>query len=295
MKQFYLAEITTKDKLIHQGIFFRPKKPSKRAILWVHGLTDNFYGDLALMEELSTHCDKEGWGLASFNMRGHDIVASVKKLDPTSPKGQTGLTNGAAYERFEDSRLDIDAGISFLVDQGFSEIIIAGISSGANKVCFYAGSKRDPRVSGVLLASPISDVAIKKKELGSKFKATLAKVAQLVRQKNGNKLYDDYDYMPLTPTRYLSLYTPESTEDVFQYYHSKPDTWVLSRTKKPLMVLMGDRDEYADRPVPEIIKFFERYNRSTRFSRSAITGAFHSYGGKEREAAKAIVNWIRTI
>lgn len=63
MKQFYLAEIVTKDKLIHQGIFYEPsKKPffakasADKAILWVHGLSGKFYGDVVMMEQFADSC-----------------------------------------------------------------------------------------------------------------------------------------------------------------------------------------------------------------------------------------------
>lgn len=77
MKQFYLTEIVTRDKLIHQGVFFKPKKPGKRALLWVHGLTDNFYGDVSLYEEFSKLADKTGIAFAVFNNRGHDVVTGA--------------------------------------------------------------------------------------------------------------------------------------------------------------------------------------------------------------------------
>lgn len=293
MKQFYLIEIVTKDNLVHQGLYFEPARKNKKAILWVHGLTDNFYGDLALMEELSGYCEKVGWGLASFNNRGHDVITSITKLDPTSSKGKTHVNGGAGYEVFEECVLDIDAGISFLVRQGFSEIVIAGISTGANKVCFYAGTQKDNRVIGVGLISALSDVPIKQKELGDDYEAMIKKVEALVGELKKDELLLGYDYMPLTSARFLSLYRAGGVEDVFQYYRDIPDTSTLSAINKPLLVVLGGSDEYTDRPMEDIQKFFDRYQRSSHYQSMIIPGAFHSYGGKENELAEIFINWIK--
>lgn len=262
MKQFYLTEITTKDKLVHQGIYFEPVKKSKKAILWVHGLTDNFYGDLGLIEALVEILGSDGWGIASFNTRGHDVVSSIKKIDKKSPKGHTSVTIGAGYETFTDCVYDIDAGISFLVSQGFTEVIIAGATTGANNVCYYAGTQKDPRVIGVILVSSISDVPIESKS--DNYKANLARMKQLVKQGKGNVLIDNVSYLALTPKRYLSLYEPGSVEDVFDYYTNPPSV-------------------------------LKKYHHSTNFRGIIIPSAFHSFGGKEKEAVKEIVSWVRAI
>lgn len=295
MKQFFLAEITTKDKLIHQGLFYKPSKPGTRAILWVHGLTDNFYGDLPTIETFAVVCEKEGWGLASFNTRGHDIVASGKKLDPKSPKGQASLTIGSAIEQFSDCIYDIDAGITFLVNQGFSKIVLVGISTGANKVCYYAGKIRDSRVAGVVLASPISDVTLKLKELGNKYVSMIKKIKAMVNKGKGDRILDGLDYMPLTPQRYLSLYSANSDEDVFPYYQINPKFTIFSNIKIPMMVVFGAADEYSDRPVEQILKVLNTHQRSINFSGAIIPGAYHSFSGREKELADSIVHWINTI
>lgn len=293
MKQFYLTEIVTKDKLIHQGIFFRPEKPGKKAILWVHGLTDNFYGDLSALEALSERCEKEGWGLASFNTRGHDIVASVKKLDPQNPKGQTSISMGSSYENFADCVYDIDGAITFLKKQGFLQVILAGISTGANKVCYYAGTQKDPRIAGVILVSPISDVPVESKS--KHYKENVKQMKTLVKQRKDESLLSDISYLPLTPNRYLSLFDPGSSEDVFDYYSKQPKLTAFSSIKQPLCVVLAGADEYTDRPVSEILNVLRKHHRSTNFQGFIIPGAFHSFNGKEKEVVGKILRWVRQI
>lgn len=295
MKQFYLAEIITKDKLVHQGIFYKPTKPSGRAIVWVHGLTDNFYGDRVTLETFAHFCEKEGWGLASFNTRGHDIVTSITKRDTSSPTGKTSVMLGAASETFTDCIYDVGASISFLHNQGFSQIILIGMSTGANKVCYYAGTQEDSRVHAVILVSAVSDVAIKRKELEQTYTQTVQNVEAMVTQRKGESLVEGIDYMPLTPKRYLSLYKENSQEDVFPYYQKKPKFTVYARIQKPLMVIMGGSDEYADIPVRDIVTIYARYQKSSNFKSIIIPGALHSFGGKETELVASIATWVRSL
>lgn len=293
MRKFEISEIVTRDKLVHQGLFFKPEKRGKKAILWIHGLTDNFYGDFKTLEAFAEVCEALGWGVAAFNNRGHDIVTSIAQVD-NSPKGYTHFTGGAGVERFTDCIYDLDAGISFLVKQGFREVILVGISTGANKACYYAGTRRDKRVAAVVLASAISDVPGKLKELGKTYQKFINNLEKLVKTEAG-KLQNDLDYMPLTPERFLSLYRIGSPEDVFPYYREHPNFSVFTRISQPLMVVMAGADEYADRPVGEIVKVFRTYQHSTSFRSVVIPGAFHSFGGKEKEFTKEVVDWIKTL
>ena len=99
--QFDLVETITKDGLVHQGIISRPVTKGKRAVLWVHGLTGRFYGDVKLMNLFAGECTKAGVAFAAFNNRGHDIIAGFHKIDPNEPAGYSRVTIGAGMEVFE--------------------------------------------------------------------------------------------------------------------------------------------------------------------------------------------------
>jgi len=62
-------------------------------------------------------------GDCPFNSRGHDLLAGLHKVDGTPPYGYSYYQAGAGREIFTESVLDIEAGIDFLMAQGFSEII----------------------------------------------------------------------------------------------------------------------------------------------------------------------------
>jgi pimeloyl-ACP methyl ester carboxylesterase len=291
MHPFYLKEITTKDGLIHQGIFFRPKNPGKKALLWVHGLTSKFYGNSLVREILAEECEKQGWGLAFFNNRGHDIVADAHKIDAQKSSGYSHVTIGSGNEVFESCVFDIESAVSFLASEGFSEIILIGNSTGANKVCYYGATQKDPRISGIVLSGPMSDRYSSgyTPEVYEKYKAFML---EKISGGKGDMLVDGYDFFPLTPNRWVSLYTEGTAEDVFNYTDSQNTLTQFSQIKTPLLILLGEKDEHAHVPIEEIRKSFDTHTQSLRYQSTVVMGANHGFDGKEKEVATLITDWV---
>jgi pimeloyl-ACP methyl ester carboxylesterase len=309
MPQFDLTEIITKDKLVHQGIYFPPSRKASSltkvtadksagevnpAILWVHGLTSTFYADIDLFKSLTNICKPLEFGFAAFNNRGHDLIAGIRKIDKKETKGYGHVTGGAGYEEFSECVYDIDAGISFLVSKGYQKIILIGHSSGANKVCYYSGLKNNSNVTGVILLSPVSDrldSALDKKELAK----TITLMKKYVTHGHGDELMLGFHFFPMTPRRFLSLLSPHSTEDIFDYGDSRPRMTYFSKIIKPLMVVFGENDEYLDRSAKEAMKVFDKYHKSKNYKSYILPGALHGYDGKEKEISEIIIKWISQI
>ncbi len=291
MKQYFLTEIITKDQVVHQGVYHHPAKKSDIAILWIHGLASTFYGNIPLLDAFTAACDEHGYGFASFNNRGHDVVTGPKKLDETSAKGYIRISGGAGKEHFEDCAQDIEAGISFLASQGYKKIILAGHSTGANKACYYAGATNDDRVAGVVLAGPMSD------RLGT----SIPKISYLLMKLCITFGFGDTLLKPkgsvfsLTPKRFLSLFQKGSTEDLFDYGDKRPRLKEFQRIRKPVMVIIGERDEYADRPVGDILKVFDSRHRATIYKSIIVQGANHRFEGAEKKFVEEVARWIQSI
>ncbi len=294
MIQFALVEIITKDKLIHQGILHRPNKPTKKAILWVHGLTGRFYGDPLLMNLFAELSEKHDVGFASFNNRGHDMIAGLRRVDKDEPGGYSHVTIGAGMETFEECVFDIDAAVSFLVHQGFTEIFLAGHSTGANKVCYYAATKNNPYVVGIVLAGPISD-RLSQHTDKLNYQKNLLLVKALIAAGKGDDVAQNTHFFPITPHRALSLLAPNSSEDVFNYGDTTKVLSVFSKITKPLLVLFSGNDELADRPVEVIKQVFDAHTTSKHYVSKIIPDTTHSFPGKEKEFVTIVVKWAASL
>jgi pimeloyl-ACP methyl ester carboxylesterase len=287
-----LVEITTKDNLIHQGIFAEPEKKSGPAFLFVHGLSSNFYSNTVRTNMMIEMCGAKGIGFASFNTRGHDTVTGIKKIDTKKESGQTRVTGGAGIERFEECVYDIDAGITFLKQKGFTKIILVGSSTGANKVCFYAGTQNDPRVTGVILVSAVCDHLIPSKDI-SRFGLIFARILRVLGR--GNTFIPFAGSYPVTPNRVLSLMTPHSVEDVFDYDDSEHGLKIFGNVTKPLLIVLGEQDEYMDRPAFVIKAVYDKKSRAKNYAAVIIKGADHGFKGKEKEFGETVIRWVQSL
>jgi len=298
MKNCTLVEITTKDGLIHQGMYVAPDSPSalggrksKTAILYVHGLTSAFYHELPLQDAIIRECSSKGYGYASFNNRGHDFVAGGYIADKHVPKGKKHTTMGAGVEEFSKSIFDIDAGITFLEHKGYTSVILVGHSTGANKVCYYGGTVKDNRVKGIVLASPMSD-RLDPVCRNNFFKRLFLKI--YIAFGYGDRLYTNLTFFPITPRRVLSLLELHSDEDVFDYGEKSPHMYVYANIKKPMLVIFGEDDEHADRSIQCIQHVFDTKKTTPVYKSIVISKATHGFDGKEDECGKVLVDWIQT-
>ena len=212
----------------------------------MHGLGSVFSSGQPLIRELSTRLNAAGIGYFKFNNRGHDVVT-----------GRGRHLAGAAFERFGQSVEDIRAMIGFAAKCGYRRVILAGHSTGANKVLHYAARTHDRRVTALVLLGPVSDIAAAMKRIRGR--ELRRRVARAERIASG-------DPQALVPRawgfwsarRYLSLYRPGEAEDVFPYYRPNARWAALRGVRAPVAVIVGSRDEYLDRRPAELIAAFER-------------------------------------
>lgn len=280
----FLTTIKTRDGITLDGILIEPRKKSDTALIWIHGLGSNFSHGQTLVKELSTRCVKNRIAYFKFNTRGHDVV----NRDAPKEKG----LRGAAFEKFEECILDIRAMIAHARAHGYKKIILAGHSTGANKILYYVSKTEDRRVKGLVLLGPISDIAAAKKEHGAAWIVRGLRVAEKLKSKKDALMPPQYGI--ITVARFLSLHLAGKNEDAFPYH--RPDArWpALEKIRQPVAVIIGERDEYLDRPAQKLIEIFRAHAPLAKsFSGVIIKSVDHGFKSKEKEFSKIIINWIK--
>ena len=278
----HLVRLRTRDGVWLDGAMAEPRGRRDTALIWVHGLGSAFSSGQPLIRELSTRLNAAGIGYFKFNNRGHDVVV-----------GRGKHLAGAAFERFGRSLEDIRAMIAFAARCGYGRIVLAGHSTGANKVVYHAGHVRDRRVAGLILLGPISDVAGETKRVGARELRRRVAAAERIARRDPRALVPR-DWGFWSARRYLSLYRPGEDEDVFPYYRRQARWTALRSARPPIAVIVGARDEYLDRRPEELIDAFRRNAvRARSFTGVVLAGAGHGFQKRERELADVIVRWIR--
>ncbi len=281
-----LTQIKTSDGVTLDGIYVPPKRKSKTALIWIHGLSSFFYSGQDLIKEVSLRCQKQGIGYFKLNTRGHDLV--------TRGQGKHPLL-GTLYEKFEDCVLDIRTMIGLARKLGYKNIVLAGHSTGANKVAYYLYRTKDKRIKGLILLGPVNDISAEIARVGQKEFQRRTRLAKRLYKKDPNALFLSRGFI-YSARRYLGLYTPGKAEDVFPYYNPKTSWKTFRSIRVPLAVIFGSREEHTDRHVKDLLKIFQTNAvRAKSFSGIIIKGAGHSFRGKEKELAKIIVDRIRKI
>lgn len=276
-----LVRLRTRDGAWLDGVIAEPRRRRRAALVWVHGLGSVFSSGQPLIRELSTRLNAAGIGYFKFNNRGHDVVA-----------GPGGHLAGAAFERFGQSVEDIRAMIGFAVKCGYGCVILAGHSTGANKVLHYAARTRDRRVIGLVLLGPISDIAGEMKRIGGRELRRRVALAKRIARRDPEALVPRA-WGFWSARRYLSLYRPGEAEDVFPYYRPNARWAALRGVRVPIAAIVGSRDEYLDRRPAELIGACKRNAiRARSFTGIVIPGARHGFRGRERALGQAMLRFI---
>ena len=248
MRPCHQVEIVTPKKIRLNGIWYGSYAP-KRVIVFIHGLSGSVFSKTDLMQVLAV----SGTGVLVFNNRGHDRVSSI-----TSITGKR-IIAGAAHEVFEECVDDIDGAISF-AKQFHVPVYLMGSSTGCQKISHWA-YKRKKGTAGLILLAPISDFSAELMLTGRHKLDQWKKMARILIQKGRQHTLvpipnPKWEFV-VDAQRFMSLYSGKSAEEIFTYWEPKRASKTLRSIKIPTLVLLAEKDEYAERSVDKISSWFE--------------------------------------
>lgn len=288
------VQVEAKDGVKLEGLVFSVKGADTVGV-WIHGLTSNAFRNYERNTVLAREFTRAGIAFAIFNTRGHDVVAYSVKNDKRKVKGRRSATIGSAFERFEDSVLDLDAIVDYLGKQ-YKKVFLLGHSTGANKVAYYLAHEHK-KVTGGALISPVSDVPMLRKVLGGKYDEAIKFAREMVSSGDGGKLVPE-DLCPggiYTARRLLSLAQQKSVEQLFPHRNFMGPLRIFSKIKSPTLIVFGDKDNYLLEDgvdSKDMLSVFSKHTRGKRLEAKVIFGADHSFTDREEELGKVLVGWI---
>ncbi len=280
-----LIEFHAEDKALLHGFLMRPKY-ANTCLIWVHGMTGNFYRSSIPMA-LAKKLGNIGVAVFSINTRGHDLLSGTrfdsKKRDPK--------VIGTSLENFEESVFDISGAINAMKEKGFKRFILSGGSTGCQKITYYQYKRKDPRVKGLVLLAPVDDYHSQKAELKKRFDKIVKMAKTLKSSRKSRVVLDDLNYLGVY--RFLSVADTRNVEArLFNYDGPMTE---FSSIKVPIYASFGSKEEYEVKPVHECIEILSKKTQSKSFSFSIIDGAAHSYRGFENNVASSIELWLLNI
>jgi alpha-beta hydrolase superfamily lysophospholipase len=289
-----LHQIQTADGIPLSGLFFRPPRKGRLAAVWLGGLTSHLGGSPTRTNVLGRAFTRAGVAFAIFNHRGFGMMnmVTVKKKKKLHIR-----IVGTSVEKFEECVLDLQAIIRFLRQQGYSHVFLFGHSTGAGKSAYYLWKKGGVGLSGVGLLGPLRDVPGFRERLGRKYPRALKQARGMISRGHGD------EFLPTSLTRgeywtaqrFWSIARAGSREDAFPYGKADKTFYWVRRIRKPILVLIGENDQYADRPTSAILQTFQDQIPPRWYTGILLPNADHSFSGQEFLLARRLLQWMRSV
>lgn len=305
MKLSHIRIITT-DKLMLSGHLYEGETKSDKVVIWLHGNGgSNVFDSVEKYESLAEHFTKNSYSLLAFNNRGASQVHSTRleTYDENGKPIKKYIPTGTGFEVIKECVLDIDASIAKLRELGYREFVLAGVSTGANKICVYNHYKPDNEVSKYILIGGGDDTGIYYNQMGRfKFKWFLNKARKKVEKGKG------FEYAPrsVMNTNYswrgiFDILNPDGDYNCFPFneifFNLKLSTRehfdYFKRITKPTHVIYGEFDEYTPKTTTECVNLLQNaVSDKTNFTFKIIREGSHGLEGQESDLATAIITWL---
>lgn len=284
-----VIQLTTPGRVLHWGLQLGAEKP-RRVYIFIHGLGGGVFSRLELVSLLA---DKDS-AVITFNNRGSGLVNGIRRL-----KGRQynySDLGGMSHEVFTDCVDDISGAVNYAKKMKVKEIFLIGHSTGCQKSVYYLSKQAKSPVKGVILLAPVSDYAAMKKDVSdNRYQKALQTARRLVRAGKPHRLLPEELWnAPIDAQRFLSLYLPDSQEEIFTYATNRPAK-TLNKLKLPLLVLLAGNDEYHDRPTAEIAAWFEGTLARQKADVLEISGVGHNFSPGYQELSKLIKRWADRV
>ncbi len=268
-----LVSARTSDGYWLHGALFPSGETSSKGLVFVHGVAWSFYR--GLMFRMAERLSGEGYLCLSINTRGHDWVS----------RSPSRGFEGAAFEKFDDCLLDLDAFLPLLEDRGVTATGLVGHSLGALKVLYYQSRRKRPTVKAVVACSPPNISHEGRARIYPWFMDKHSEAAKLLSEDRGYELLrtpaeGDTDYL-ISAATFVDKYGPRNTAYAAQF---------IGTTDCPILLISGT----VERANNDFTKELSALVPPRVCQRVELQGADHFYRGHEEEAAQHISSWLKT-
>ena len=282
MRPCHQVEIVTPKKVRLNGLWYGSYAP-KRVIVFVHGYGGSVFSRTTLVEQLA----RQGTAVLAFSNRGHDLVSG---MSTTAGKSRHA---GSAHEIFGECADDIDGAVRF-ARQFQVPVYLMGHSTGCQKSIYWA-SKRGRGANGIVLLAPISDYESATTLNGkAKVNRALAHAKKLIKNGKKDELIPKSiwgGYLLTDAQRFVSLYSGNSTEEMFTYWVPEKKPGLLSRVRIPICTVLAEGDEFVGAPATSMASWFTKHTYTGEVSIVPKVG--HFFKGAEKEVARIIRRFMK--
>ena len=280
----------TEDEIELVGLLERPKNPTKRVVISVHGMQSNC---LKRREDiLSKEISNAGVAYFAFNNRGAELMTYTRKTT-----GEKILNGGSVYENVLDGYYDIKGAINKMLELGYTDIYLQGHSLGCTKIVYtYNKLKNENNVKnikGIMLLSLVDIPDCQKYDLGDKYAEMMEYAENKEKEGKLNDLMpiESFDH-PICVRSYLRYFKYKKDIDFARFCDKDYNFKELNNIQIPLFLRWGNVHDLVLQNLSNLIEILKSKIQNEKLDIGYIDGADHGYTGKEETLAKEIISFI---
>lgn len=280
----------TEDEIELVGLLERPKNPTKRVVISVHGMQSNC---LKRREDiLSKEISNAGVAYFAFNNRGAELMTYTRKTT-----GEKILNGGSVYENVLDGYYDIKGAINKMLELGYTDIYLQGHSLGCTKIVYtYNKLKNENNVKnikGIMLLSLVDIPDCQKYDLGDKYTEMMEYAENKEKEGKLNDLMpiESFDH-PICVRSYLRYFKYNKDIDFARFWDKDYNFKELNNIQIPLFLRWGNVHDLVLQNLSNLIEILKSKIQNEKLDIGYIDGADHGYTGKEETLAKEIISFI---
>jgi pimeloyl-ACP methyl ester carboxylesterase len=288
----HLVRFEATDGIPLAGVLYEPKRKSNRAAIFLHGTGGSSVFESKRTNVLAAELLRAGIAYFPFNNRGAHVMRRMGDE-----------LGGFSYERIRDCVHDIDGALRELRRRGYRDITLIGHSTGANKIAVYDHYKPRNTVKRYVLLGGGDDTGMLYEDLGPRrFQSALTKARAMIKARRGEELApSSISKLPMSWRSFYDMANPDGDYNIFPFREAmhgirlsrRPRFRYLRALRKPALFLYGENDEYCvDSASRTVAALAEALGAKTNVKLAIIEDADHGFGGKEKELAEVIVEWM---
>jgi esterase/lipase len=274
------------------SILFEPANNTKKIIIHIHGKEGHFIQNHFITIMGKTY-PNNGYSFLTFNNRGHDYMADLLKKTSSGFSWEQG---GSMFDILENSILDIQGVIQYVLDMGYTDITLQGHSLGPHKICYYLVNTPDNSVNRVIFLTTADvqyqfDYSIPDWEKYS----ILAK--QMIDEGKGKELMPVrlWSNCPISASSYWNYTNPNNNCFVFNTTHPNQEFKNFNKIKIPILVINPENDVATGIKQDKAIQIIKNKSISSDIQAYIIPNAIHNFLSKEIELVETVVKWLKSI
>jgi pimeloyl-ACP methyl ester carboxylesterase len=297
-----LVTVKATDRLLLPALFYEPARPTKRLIVWLHGMgSSGIFYSVDHTNALAGAITSTGTAFLGLQNRGGGMLQGLKYDDENGERQR--LMQGTSHELIADCVHDIDGAITFAMQQGYTELYIGGHSTGANKVALYNYLKAQNPFVGYVLYGGGDDTGIFFEDLGrERFEKAIRESKRQIDAGHGTELApfelmeDYFSYQSA-----FDILNPAGGYNTFPMFEVQSGTRLGTKElfreyktiTKPTLVIYGAADEFCRPDAATVVDILKaKCPVPAKFSFELIPGASHGGHPHETEVAHTIATWV---